>query len=147
MGTPIPERIGLREFRAQSIKRLGKAAKFATALEEFTTTTKTPPADDDDEEENSAVDMQTRTEAKAYASWMRGNLALKQNRWREAYDEYQTAMDLCESLASDSGGSGQSVDGESKEDAMRQLGKWHMGDGPSLHPVAGHGSRIPERAP
>jgi hypothetical protein len=56
---------------------------------------------------------------------MRGNLALERGRWREACDEYRTAMSLCESIASSaaSSGSGEKVavvvgvvDGEEEDD-------------------------------
>jgi hypothetical protein len=56
---------------------------------------------------------------------MRGNLALERGRWREACDEYRTAMSLCESIASSaaSSGSGEKVavvvgvvDGEEEEE-------------------------------
>ncbi|KAL7528438.1 hypothetical protein ACHAXR_002449, partial [Thalassiosira sp. AJA248-18] len=98
-----------------SIKRLRKAAKFASLLETLTTTTKrAPSADDEETEETNAasaetttkppVDEHTQMEARAYASWMRGNLALEQNQWQTACNEYQTALTLCESLASDSSG-------------------------------------------
>lgn len=104
-------------FRARSIKRLRKAAKFAATLEALTASTKAAPsaaAGDDDggaeedpvvaDDANPPVDEHTRLEAKAYASWMRGNLALEQNRWQTACNEYQTALALCESLAGDGGG-------------------------------------------
>jgi hypothetical protein len=65
---------------------------------------------------------------------MRGNLALERGRWREACDEYRTAMSLCESIASSaaSSGSGEKVavvvgvvDGEEEEedeeDDLRRL--------------------------
>ena len=100
------------KIRAYSIKRLRKAAKFATLLETLAMSTKSMPSDDKDESEenNNAsmeeskppVDEHTQMEARAYASWMRGNLALEQNQWQTACNEYQTAMTLCESLASDS---------------------------------------------
>jgi len=111
------------KIRAHSIKRLRKAAKFATLLETLTATTsaattaaaaknKAPSSAAEEaatDEENGAADdiaapppadEHTRMEAKAYASWMRGNLALERNSWRTACDEYQTAFALCESLAS-----------------------------------------------
>jgi hypothetical protein len=51
------------------------------------------------------VDAHTQMEARAYASWMKGNLAFEQNQWQMAYDEYQTALTLCETLATASNNS------------------------------------------
>ena len=39
---------------------------------------------------------------------MRGNLALEREAWREACDEYRTAMSLCESIASSAAASSSS---------------------------------------
>ena len=118
------------KIRAHSIKKLRKAGKFATLLESLTTSTKKAPSsnqEDEEMEENGGVvveeekvqppvDEHTQMEAKAYASWMRGNLALEQNHWQTACNEYQTALTLCESLASNIGGSGS----ENKND-LQQL--------------------------
>ena len=112
------------KIRAHSIKRLRKAVKFATLLESLTISTKTSPSTEDDDlnggdamedelEEKKTqppVDEHTQMEAKAYASWMRGNLALEQNHWQSACNEYQTALTLCESLASNIGGSTSKVE-------------------------------------
>lgn len=105
------------KFRAQSMKRLKKAVKYATLVEALALSTKAPPCtvsaeaadnDDDDatkEEKIAAaavqppVDEHTRMEARAYASFMRGNLALETNQWQTACTEYQMAMQLCEALA------------------------------------------------
>lgn len=100
------------KIRAHSIKRLRKAVKFASLLETLTTTTKTIAEEQGNEEKNDdvelvgtgisskpPVDEHTQMEARAYASWMRGNLALEQNQWQEACNEYQTALTLCETLA------------------------------------------------
>lgn len=118
------------KIRAHSIKKLRKAVKFATLLESLTTSTKKAPSSNEDEEmdENGGVvveeekvqppvDEHTQMEAKAYASWMRGNLALEQNHWQTACTEYQTALTLCESLASSIGGSDEN---ENKND-LQQL--------------------------
>jgi signal recognition particle subunit SRP68 len=73
------------------------------------------------EEEKAAdfpVDEQTRMEAKAYASWMRGNLAMEQEDWKTACDEYQSAFTLCESIAGSSNNSGEASDEQNK---MQQL--------------------------
>lgn len=116
------------KVRAHTIKRLRKAAKFATLLETLTTSTKRAPVDEpavgfeengeakkEEDAPHHPVDKHTQMEAKAYASWMRGNLALEQGHWQTACNEYQTALTLCESLASDGGGSD-----DAKND-MRQL--------------------------
>ena len=117
------------KFRAQSMKRLKKAVKYASLVETLalstttTTTTKTAPSsssteesandeidDDDDNDDDDAmknkegvlqppVDEHTQMEARAYASFMRGNLALEMNQWQTACTEYQLALKLCEALA------------------------------------------------
>jgi signal recognition particle subunit SRP68 len=102
------------KIRAHSIKRLRKAVKFASLLETLTTTTKTISEEQGNDEMNGhdtellntgavsskpPVDEHTQLEARAYAAWMRGNLALEQNQWQEACNEYQTALTLCETLA------------------------------------------------
>jgi len=119
------------KIRAHSIKRLRKAAKFATMLETLTMSTKKAPSADNDNEEaeenattNDAsppVDEHTQMEARAYASWMRGNLALEQNQWQTACNEYQMALTLCESLASDIHGRKSAEDEDGKKNAMQQL--------------------------
>ncbi len=110
-------------IRAHSIKRLRKAVKFASLLETLTMSTKTTQsisptvtlAEEEGKNESKddaglpntnevsssgpPVDAHTQMEARAYASWMKGNLALEQNQWQMAYDEYQTALTLCEKLA------------------------------------------------
>eukprot|EP00577_Skeletonema_sp_RCC1716_P008360 CAMPEP_0113414812 /NCGR_PEP_ID=MMETSP0013_2-20120614/24226_1 /TAXON_ID=2843 ORGANISM="Skeletonema costatum, Strain 1716" /NCGR_SAMPLE_ID=MMETSP0013_2 /ASSEMBLY_ACC=CAM_ASM_000158 /LENGTH=718 /DNA_ID=CAMNT_0000301713 /DNA_START=8 /DNA_END=2164 /DNA_ORIENTATION=- /assembly_acc=CAM_ASM_000158 len=103
------------KFRAQSMKRLKKAVKYATLVESLALSTKAPPSteskDDNNDEEDGAttnmpeermvhppVDEHTQMEARAYASFMRGNLALEMNQWQTACTEYQMAMQLCEAL-------------------------------------------------
>jgi len=121
------------KIRAHSIKRLRKAAKFATLLETLTACTKKAPSAQEGaegaekpngEEETAAppVDEHTQMEAKAYASWMRGNLALEQNQWQTACNEYQMALTLCESLASNSNvSSGGDDEAKDNGNAMQQL--------------------------
>jgi len=99
------------KFRAQSMKRLKKAVKYAELLETLALSTKpVPKADNDDAEEEKGdaqdesvvqqppVDEHTQMEARAYASFMRGNLALEMNQWQVACTQYQMAMQLCEAL-------------------------------------------------
>lgn len=121
------------KIRAHAIKRLRKAAKFATLLETLTMSTKSAPsADEENKEEGDAtaaasveakppVDEHTQTEARAYASWMRGNLALEQNQWQTACNEYQTALTLCESLANDSSGNGKGDEDGNNNADLQQL--------------------------
>jgi len=102
------------KFRAQSMKRLKKAVKYAELLETLALSTK-PDAGDEEEEAAEAskakedaqpeegmaqppVDEHTQMEARAYASFMRGNLALEMNQWQTACTQYQMAMQLCEAL-------------------------------------------------
>ena len=109
------------KYRAQSIKRLKKAVKYASLVEELALSTKTAALTTLPEETNTQggkdmdngtttnnnveqvvkppVDEHTQMEARAYASFMRGNLALETNQWQMACAEYQMAMQLCESLA------------------------------------------------
>ncbi len=115
----------LGKFRAQSMKRLKKAVKYATLVETLALSTKAPPctnesaeavvaaamADEDDDDTmkqdekiaaaivQPPVDEHTQMEARAYASFMRGNLALETNQWQTACTEYQMALQLCEALA------------------------------------------------
>ena len=104
------------------MKRLKKAVKYATLVESLALTTKAPPSTEskNDNEEGGAtttmseecmvhppVDEHTQMEARAYASFMRGNLALEMNQWQTACTEYQLAMQLCEALGQGlAGGSG-----------------------------------------
>mmetsp|Transcript_10193 Transcript_10193/g.21284 ORF Transcript_10193/g.21284 Transcript_10193/m.21284 type:complete len:727 (-) Transcript_10193:75-2255(-) len=123
------------KLRAQSIKRLRKAVKYATLLETLTLSRYAGPVGAEGEEDGEAtkegdgaappVDEHTQMEAWAYASWMRGNLALEQNQWQVAYAEYQTAMTLCQKLAISSNGSG----GDGKEN---QNGQVEGNDGNSM---------------
>jgi len=45
------------------------------------------------------ADEVTKEEARAYAAWMNGNLALENNNWKVACDEFQTAITLCMKLS------------------------------------------------
>lgn len=129
------------KIRAHSIKRLRKAVKFATLLESLTISTKASPTSEEDlnggdtmedgAQEKKAqppVDEHTQMEAKAYASWMRGNLALEQNHWQSACNEYQTALTLCESLASNIGGSTSKVEEGSADDVGNDLQQLELFD-------------------
>ena len=125
------------KIRAHSIKKLRKAVKFATLLETLTNSTKAIPTEGETEEDGGdkeeqktvvaaqpPVDEHTQMEAKAYASWMRGNLALEQNHWQTACNEYQSALTFCESLASNvSGGGGDTTkqDEDGKDNDLQQL--------------------------
>jgi signal recognition particle subunit SRP68 len=91
-----------------------KAVHYAEILEGLTTCTKGMPVEGQEEEEKAAdmpVDEHTRMEARAYASWMRGNLAMEREDWRMACEEYQVAFTLCETIAGTGDG----------EDKMQQL--------------------------
>ncbi|KAL7463400.1 hypothetical protein ACHAXS_003777 [Conticribra weissflogii] len=109
------------KLRAQSLKRLRKAVKYATLLEALTSSRRAGPVGAEGDDEGGAttegvaaappVDERTRMEARAYASWMRGNLALEQNQWHMAYAEYQTAMTMCQT-GNASGGDGNDVEND-----------------------------------
>ena len=96
------------KFRAQMMKKLKKAVGYANLLETLVMSTKPTPSSGDDEEEvegmkeenviQPPVDEHTQMEARAYASFMRGNLALEMNQWQTACTEYQMALTLCEAL-------------------------------------------------
>ncbi|KAL3799637.1 hypothetical protein ACHAWO_008953 [Cyclotella atomus] len=107
------------KLRADRIKRMKKAVSYAVLLEELTASTKGMPVEEGDEEKAAdvPVDEHTRMEAKAYASWMRGNLAMEQEDWKTACDEYQSAFTLCESIAGSTNSSGDGSD----ENKMQQL--------------------------
>ncbi|KAL3801028.1 hypothetical protein HJC23_002321 [Cyclotella cryptica] len=93
-------------LRSDRLKRMKKAVAYAEILEGLTVCTKSVVVvegkEEDGGEENAAdmpVDEYTRMEAKAYASWMRGNLAMEREDWKTACEEYQTAFTLCETIA------------------------------------------------
>ena len=123
------------KFRAHSIKRLRKAVKFASLLETLTTSTQpmsptvnylveekgTGEANETSNSSTPPVDEHTQMEARAYASWMRGNLALEQNQWQVACDEYQTALTICESLAASSDNSTSDIGDDDNNSHLRQL--------------------------
>lgn len=72
------------KLRKQFLRKLRKAAQYATALHTMAC--------------HVATDEETRVECHAYASWMRGNLALEQNQFHVASREYTetlTAIQLC----------------------------------------------------
>ncbi|KAL7519659.1 hypothetical protein ACHAWX_004414 [Stephanocyclus meneghinianus] len=103
----------LGRMRSDRLKRMKKAVGYAEVLEGLTVCTKSVIEGEDDGGEDAAmpVDDHTRLEAKAYASWMRGNLAMEQEDWKKACDEYQMAFTLCETIAK----SGISNDGDDLE--------------------------------
>lgn len=117
------------KIRAHAVKRMRKAVKFATLLETLTTSTKNTIGDDEengdaapinaDELSSSRppVDSHTQMEARAYASWMKGNLALEQNQWQIACNEYQTALTLCEALAAETGESNSAAGNDRNDDS------------------------------
>ncbi|KAL7450633.1 hypothetical protein ACHAWC_002527, partial [Mediolabrus comicus] len=99
------------KFRAQMMKKLKKAVGYANLLETLVMSTKKISSDNDEEEKEEGVkegndvvqppvDEHTQMEARAYASFMRGNLALEMNQWQTACTEYQMALTLCEALGS-----------------------------------------------
>lgn len=104
-------------LRADRIKRMKKAVSYAVMLEELTVCTKGMPVEEGEEEQTAdmPVDEHTRMEAKAYAAWMKGNLAMEQEDWKTARDEYQSAFTFCENIASSSSGD------TSEENKMQQL--------------------------
>ena len=98
------------KFRAQMMKKLKKAVGYANLLETLVLSTKPTPSSGDNDEEKEGikegnvvqppVDEYTQMEARAYASFMRGNLALEMNQWQTACTEYQMSLTLCEALGS-----------------------------------------------
>eukprot|EP00985_Skeletonema_marinoi_P010555 scaffold4955_cov71-Skeletonema_marinoi.AAC.3 len=127
------------KFRAQSMKRLKKAVKYATLVESLSLSTKAPPpstesaetkVNDNNEEVGSTttmpdepmvqppVDEHTQMEARAYASFMRGNLALEMNQWQTACTEYQLAMQLCEALGQGLATAGGNGSGSGTDDGV-----------------------------
>ena len=100
------------KFRAQMMKKLKKAVWYANLLETLVMSTKSVSSGNDNEEKEKEegvkegnvvhppVDEHTPMEARAYASFMRGNLALEMNQWQTACTEYQMALTLCEALGS-----------------------------------------------
>lgn len=105
------------KFRAQLMKKLKKAVGYANLLETLVMSTKRVSSSDnnnnneeekeeeggkegDDVVQQPPVDEHTQMEARAYASFMRGNLALEMNQWQTACNEYQMALSLCEALGS-----------------------------------------------
>lgn len=107
------------KFRKQSLKRLKKAVRYANLVETLTMSTKAVPLlfptrdedgtkeavdgtikkEEEGQQQPPPVDEHTQMEARAYASFMRGNLALETNQWQMACTEYQMALTLCEALA------------------------------------------------
>lgn len=89
-GGNVREKWSSGKLRAYSVKRLRKAVKFANLVESLTMSTVSPPTlvvegeEDEVKEEKASppVDEHTQMEARAYASWMRGNLALEANQWQ-----------------------------------------------------------------
>ena len=106
-------------MRSDRIKRMKKAVSYALLLEELTVSKKGMPAEEGEEEMGGEmpVDEHTRNEAKAYASWMKGNLAMEQENWKVAVEEYTIAHNLCQSIL----GSSSSSNGEEGEDKIQQL--------------------------
>lgn len=86
------KRLSRGKMRANSIKKLRKAVYYATLLETLTQGSAPAP-----------VDEYSRMEARAYASWMKGNLAVEQEKWQVACTEYRLALTMCETIASSLG--------------------------------------------
>lgn len=103
------KRLSRGKTRANSIKKLRKAVNYVELLEMLMKGTKVGGGspnengtDNGEEQTNPSsppVDEHTRLEARAYASWMKGNLALEQEQWKVACAEYLTALTTCELIA------------------------------------------------
>ncbi len=88
----------------------------------------TPSSGEDEEKEEGVkegndvvqppVDEHTQMEARAYASFMRGNLALEMNQWQTACKEYQMALTLCEALGDGSRSSSKNDDNSATTDGV-----------------------------
>jgi hypothetical protein len=121
------------KVRSRSIKRLRKAVSYATLLEALahgwnkavgTDESATGCGDivdgrgEGDGVSSSCppVDEHTRMETRAYASWMRGNLALEQERWVDACVEYRTSLVMCELIAASSSSSSSIAEEERGDD-------------------------------
>ena len=72
------------KIKQHALSRLRRAKDLAIAFEEACV---------------QAGDESTVEEAKAYASWMRGNFALEISDWKIASDQFQIAIGLCRKLA------------------------------------------------
>ena len=70
--------------RGHFMQRLKRAVQFASRLQVMT---------------ESAADERTIVEAKAYATWMKGNLYLEKSDYQSAYVNYGTAHAICLELA------------------------------------------------
>ena len=117
------------KFRAQMMKKLKKAVGYANLLETLVMSTKKISSDNDEEEKEEGVkegndvvqppvDEHTQMEARAYASFMRGNLALEMNQWQTACTEYQMALTLCEALGDGSRSSSKNDDNSATTDGV-----------------------------
>jgi hypothetical protein len=96
------------KMRANSIKKLRKAVYYATLLETLTQgSTGVDGKENGGEQTEEAlpppVDEYSRMETRAYASWMKGNLAVEQEKWQVAYTEYRIALTMCKTIASSMG--------------------------------------------
>ena len=99
------------KIRANSAKKLRKAVNYAELLETLmkgtmggggSPTTNGNGMENGGEQSKPSsppVDEHTRLEARAYTSWMKGNLALEQENWQVACAEYLTALTTCKSIA------------------------------------------------
>ena len=95
------------KMQANSIKKLRKAVYYATLLETLTQGSTGADGTENGGEQMEAlpppVDEYSRMEARAYASWMKGNLALEMEKWQVACTEYRLALTMCETIASSLG--------------------------------------------
>ena len=95
------------KMRANSIKKLRKAVYYATLLETLTQGSTGVDGTDGGEQTEEAlpppVDEYSCMETRAYASWMKGNLAVEQEKWQVAYTEYRLALTMCKTIASSMG--------------------------------------------
>mmetsp|Transcript_7522 Transcript_7522/g.15704 ORF Transcript_7522/g.15704 Transcript_7522/m.15704 type:complete len:713 (+) Transcript_7522:130-2268(+) len=71
------------KIRRHYVRRLRKAVAYATELESRTKV---------------SCDDRTAVEARAYAGWMRGTLALEVGDWQSACTEYGSALTICRAL-------------------------------------------------
>lgn len=103
------KRLSRGKMRANSIKKLRKAVYYATLLETLTQGFMGADGTENRGEQTEEalppppVDEYSRMEARAYVSWMKGNLAVEQEKWQVACTEYRLALTICETIASGMG--------------------------------------------